>query len=86
MPELRVVGIQEAAHMAGIRPATLSNYMRRNQANVPEPDAFLACGPVWRTERIERWCKTRPQRPARDLTGEQAMARMFPQEVLQKLQ
>lgn len=46
----RIVGVREAAATMGISPSAFKERRRRGQ--IPEPDATLACGPIWLHARI----------------------------------
>ena len=54
-PELRLVGITEAAQLAGLQYRTFQQRYTRGTA--PTPLAVLACGPVWDAVHIEQWTK-----------------------------
>lgn len=49
------MGIAEIAHMLGEDRRTVAQWRSRGQ--MPEPDALLAMGPVWREETIARWAR-----------------------------
>jgi hypothetical protein len=51
---LDLVGLAEAAELAGIGRAALS-LRRRQHGNFPEPVAELRCGPVWFRWQIETY-------------------------------
>jgi hypothetical protein len=53
MRPLDIVGLHEVTVITGVRPNTLSAWMRRG--HIPAPDARLACGPVWRRSTITAW-------------------------------
>jgi len=55
-PELRLVGITEAAQLAGLPYRTFQQRYTRGTA--PPPLAVLACGPVWDAADIRRERKT----------------------------
>lgn len=51
MAELNVVGATEVAELCGVGRVTVSRWPNPNapgfNPNFPQPDAILACGPVW---------------------------------------
>lgn len=55
--ETPIVGVAEAAAMAGITRNHFAVIRKRGQ--VPEPQVVLACGPIWKRSVIERWIKGR---------------------------
>lgn len=58
---LDIVGLKEAAGIAGINVSTISTF--RVRGRLPDADAELACGPIWRRETIETWARTRSRKP-----------------------
>lgn len=50
---LKVVGAAEVAHLLGIHPMTVGKW--RRSGKLPDPDALLACGPIWRRTTITTW-------------------------------
>ena len=52
-PPLAVLGLSELASVLGVKPGTVRQWHHRGQ--LPEPDAVLACGPVWRQSTIDKW-------------------------------
>jgi len=54
-PEMTLVGITEAAQLAGLQYRTFQQRYTRGTA--PTPLAVLACGPVWDAAHIEAWAK-----------------------------
>jgi hypothetical protein len=52
---LDIVGLAELATILAVPRGTARQWYHRGQ--LPEPDARLACGPVWRTSTIEGWKK-----------------------------
>lgn len=57
---LKVVGAAEVAFLLGVHPMTVGKW--RRSGKLPEPDALLACGPIWRRTTIVEWAmaKGRP--------------------------
>lgn len=53
MARLDVVGIAEAAELLRLNPKTVRTWLIRKQ--MPRPDCWLACGPVWRTSTLVKW-------------------------------
>lgn len=52
---LNVLGTHEVAQLLGVHRVTVSKW--RAAGHMPEPDALLAAGPVWRLSTIARWAK-----------------------------
>lgn len=52
-----IVGVKEAADMAGLPRSHFRTLRSRGQ--VPEPQVVLACGPIWKRSIIEKWVKER---------------------------
>ena len=50
---LDVVGIAEVSELLRLNRKTVRSWLVRKQ--MPQPDAWLACGPVWRTSTISKW-------------------------------
>src|SRR2546429_8982360 len=57
---LDLLGVAEIAEMIGVGRKTVAAYVARGQ--MPAPDLKLACGPIWRGERVRAWIATREQR------------------------
>ena len=53
MAVLDIVGIAEIAELTGIKRNTLVVWYGRG--HLPEADAQLSCGLIWRRRKIERW-------------------------------
>lgn len=53
MKPLKVMGLQEVTEAVGVRPNTISAWIKRG--HIPPPDARLACGPIWRQSTIAAW-------------------------------
>ena len=53
MTKLEVVGSVEAAGLLQVDRQTLRTWLKRG--HMPEPDARLSCGPVWRKSTIIKW-------------------------------
>ena len=51
------MGIAEIAQRAGVPRQTVAQWHARGK--LPEPDARLAMGPVWRETAIESWLAAR---------------------------
>lgn len=51
------MGIAEIAQRAGVSRQTVAQWHARSK--LPEPDARLAMGPVWRETTIEAWLAAR---------------------------
>ena len=49
------MGVAEIAHALGVSRQTVAQWHARGQ--LPEPQAQLAMGPVWRETTIQRWAK-----------------------------
>jgi hypothetical protein len=56
------------------RARLLAAWLSRRNGSIPEPDAHLASGPVWRRYRIERWIRQRQGGPTRNPAEEAAAA------------
>jgi predicted DNA-binding transcriptional regulator AlpA len=54
---LPILGVKEAAELAGITRGHFR--VLRNRGQVPEPQVMLACGPIWKRSVIERWIEQR---------------------------
>jgi hypothetical protein len=50
---LDVMGLREVSTVTGVKVVTLSAWLTRG--HMPEPDARLACGPIWRASTIDHW-------------------------------
>ena len=57
MSRLDILGVTEAAELLGISVVTFKNWQRAKTAPLPEPDAVLRCGPIWRRSTIERYMR-----------------------------
>ncbi|MFE0778963.1 hypothetical protein [Streptomyces sp. NPDC058861] len=73
-PEAWPLGVEEAARMANVKPATFRSYVARGQAPSPDypDDDPLHPGkyPRWRKATIEQWTANRPGQGTRtDLSG-----------------
>jgi len=58
MPDLDVLGLAEVADLLGL--TRQAAHQRLVRGRLPEPDARLAAGPVWRRSTIDRWLTTAP--------------------------
>lgn len=57
MPDLDVLGLSEVADLLGVSRKVAS--VRLSRGHIPQPDARLACGPIWRRSTIDRWMAAR---------------------------
>lgn len=57
---MKLYGTKEIAEELGMRPATLSMWLKRGK--IPTPDAQLSMGPVWTARRIEPWIAAQKRR------------------------
>lgn len=53
MTDLDVMGVAEVAALIDRPRQTVAVWLHRDL--MPEPDARLACGPVWRGSTVRRW-------------------------------
>lgn len=54
-PRRAFYGIAEIAHALGLSRQLVTVWRRRRSHGLPEPDAELSSGPIWRGETIEPW-------------------------------
>lgn len=54
-PQRDFYGIAEIADALGLNRQLVTAWRRRRSHGMPEPDAELAAGPLWRGESIEPW-------------------------------
>jgi hypothetical protein len=69
-------GIAEIAEALGLNRQLVTAWRRRRSHGIPEPDAELSSGPIWRGETVEPWIDTvRDSRdnPAGPISGELAL-------------
>lgn len=69
-------GIAEIAEALGLNRQLVTAWRRRRSHGIPEPDAELSSGPIWRGETVEPWIdKVRDRRDstAQPITGETAL-------------
>lgn len=57
-PRRDFYGIAEIADAIGVNRQLVTAWRRRRSHGMPEPDAELAAGPLWRGESIEPWIET----------------------------
>jgi hypothetical protein len=50
---LDIMGLKEVANSTGVPVGTISAWLTRG--HMPEPEARLACGPIWRSRTIADW-------------------------------
>ncbi len=50
---LDLVGPKEISEMFGVHRVTVDRW--RREEVLPEPEGYLAMGPVWTRSRIEKW-------------------------------
>ncbi|HEY0694963.1 MAG TPA: hypothetical protein VGD71_38750 [Kribbella sp.] len=51
-------GIAEIAEALGLNRQLVTAWRRRRSHGIPEPDAELSSGPIWRGETVEPWIDT----------------------------
>jgi len=66
-----LLGLAELAREAGVKPRTLAGYLSRGFT--PEPDARLACGPIWHRDTVQPWLEEREQRLERAISAADAV-------------
>ncbi|NEA37188.1 hypothetical protein [Streptomyces sp. SID13031] len=69
-------GIAEIAEALGLNRQLVTAWRRRRSHGIPEPDAELSSGPIWRGETVEPWIdKVRDRRDAtaQPISGEFAL-------------
>ena len=67
-------GIAEIAEALGLNRQLVTAWRRRRSHGIPEPDAELSSGPIWRGETVEPWIdQIRDRRESQPLTGEIAL-------------
>jgi hypothetical protein len=54
--ELDVLGLKEVAALVDRNTVTVRSWYQRG--HLPEPDALLSCGPIWRRTTISRWTRS----------------------------
>jgi hypothetical protein len=54
-PRKAFYGIAEIAEALGLNRQLVTAWRRRRSHNLPEPDAELSSGPIWRGETVEPW-------------------------------
>ncbi|WUH98450.1 hypothetical protein OHR68_33870 [Spirillospora sp. NBC_00431] len=57
-PRRDFYGIAEIADAIGVNRQLVTAWRRRRSHGMPDPDAELAAGPLWRGESIEAWIET----------------------------
>ena len=50
---LDIMGLSEVSEYTTVAAKTLGMWLVRG--HMPEPDARLACGPIWRRSTIDHW-------------------------------
>jgi len=55
--KLDILGLSEVTVLIGANGATVKSWYRRG--HLPEPDAVLAAGPIWRRTTINRWLRSK---------------------------
>jgi transposase-like protein len=67
-------GIAEIAEALGLNRQLVTAWRRRRSHGIPEPDAELSSGPIWRGETVEPWIdQLRDRRETQPVTGEIAL-------------
>jgi hypothetical protein len=69
-------GIAEIAEALGLNRQLVTAWRRRRSHGIPEPDAELSSGPIWRGETVEPWIdrvRDRRETSSQPVTGEVAM-------------
>jgi hypothetical protein len=69
-------GIAEIAEALGLNRQLVTAWRRRRSHGIPEPDAELSSGPIWRGETVEPWIdqvRDRRDHTSQPVTGEVAL-------------
>jgi len=69
-------GIAEIAEALGLNRQLVTVWRRRRSHGIPEPDAELSSGPIWRGETVEPWIdqvRDRRDGTSQPVTGEVAL-------------
>lgn len=61
----RQIDRAEAARIAGIKPDTLTDYLKADPPKAPPPDGKIGNSPWWYESTIRRWAKGRKTTPGR---------------------
>ena len=57
-----LLDVDAVAQRLQVKPSTVRSYHKRGQ--MPRADKYFGRSPVWASQTIENWVKTRPQRSA----------------------
>ncbi len=79
----RAYGAQELAAAVEVERVNLSMWLARGYFDIPEPDARLACGPIWlASDELRDWIR-RTKRKIRERTRRSRMLAMRREQIAQ---